>query len=130
MKKSIFIAIVAISIAFPVSVSPRETRCGWYNPDDSEEGGSLLTDSEGFWKTWTKNMGVRSQGLDNLPSLPRKDSVTIFRPKPSLNTTYGCACLEVETDKSSQFITMIYGGEILPLSTCREDPNLPRNYYR
>ncbi len=125
MKKSIFIALAALSVAFPVSVSARETRCGWY-------GEALyLKDSQGTW-IMMNHRGFSAKGQNNLPSFEGKEH--IFLPRSSLDPKfggdiYGCACLEVETNKSKKFITMIYGGEILPLSTCREDPNLPQKPY-
>jgi len=39
----------------------------------------------------------------------------------------GCACRNVVTDSVRLTISEIWGGESLPLSTCREDPNLPKS---
>ena len=118
MKKSIFIALAALSVTFPVSVSASETRCGWYYSGF----GLFLRDSQARWGISNPNSLIRAQGQNNLPSFKGKEQIVT-----SINDIYACACLEVETNKSKKFITMIYGGEILPLSTCREDPNLPSN---
>jgi hypothetical protein len=40
---------------------------------------------------------------------------------------YGCACMDVVTDSNRLRISEIRGGESLPLSTCREDPNVPKS---
>ncbi len=119
MKKSIFITLAALSVAFPVSVRASETRCGWLsNPTRAHW---RLIDSEVSWII-AQQGGYQAPGMDNLPRFDDKEKVFT-----NVRYGYGCACLEVETDQSTRKITMIYGGEILPLSTCREDPNLP-NY--
>ncbi|MEG4960309.1 DUF4087 domain-containing protein [Microcoleus sp. K4-B3] len=39
----------------------------------------------------------------------------------------GCGCMDVVTDSARFRISEIRGSESLPLSTCREDPNLPKS---
>ena len=123
MKKSIFIALAALSVAFPVSVSASETRCGWYG--NTTPGNWWLTDSEAQW-TIAAQLGFQAQGMNNLPQIDNMQKILTSRNN---FYGYGCACLEVETDKSTNRITMIYGSEALPLSTCRNDPNLPSDPY-
>lgn len=59
---------------------------------------------------------------DNLPTYNEKEYV-----KTNGYYGYGCACMDVVTDKDRSRISEIRGGESLPLSTCREDPNVPKS---
>jgi hypothetical protein len=65
--------------------------------------------------------GYQAGGMNNIP--PFNDDEYV---KTNVNYGYGCACLNVVTDRNRIRITTIQGGEQLPLSTCRKDPNLPK----
>ena len=128
MKKSIFIVLAALSVTFPVSVSASETRCGWYYKHDGTSQTLLsLTDSQYRWHIKGHRSGFQAEGQNNLPSFAGKEYIK--RQWSGGLSIYACVCLEVETDKSRKFITMIYGGEVLPLSTCDKDTNLPEKPY-
>ena len=95
-----------------------ETRCGWLqNPTPANW---YLKDKDGNW-TISVQGGYQAGGMDNIP--PFKDDQYV---KTNVNYGYGCACLNVVTDRNRMRITAINGGEQLPLSTCRQDQKLPR----
>ena len=56
--------------------------------------------------------------MDNLPTYNEKEYV-----KTNGYYGYGCACMDVVTDRNRLRISEIRGGESLPLSTFRLDPN-------
>lgn len=109
---SIFIA------ALPVLAT--ETRCGWlHNPTPANW---YLTDRDGRWTIGVQG-GYQARGIDNIPQMDDKEYI-----KTNVGSYgYGCVCLEVAVDRAKQRITLINGGEQLPLKTCREDPKLPKN---
>jgi Protein of unknown function (DUF4087) len=95
-----------------------ETRCGWLiNPTPANW---YLKDKDAQW-TISLQGGYQAGGMDNIP--PFNDDEYV---KTNVNYGYGCACLDVVTDRNRIRITTIQGGEQLPLSTCRQDPNLPK----
>ncbi|OCR02418.1 hypothetical protein BCD67_22350 [Oscillatoriales cyanobacterium USR001] len=118
MKRSLLIlAIVSFISVIALPVKATETRCGWLaNPTPANW---YLRDRDGTWLISSQG-GYQAEGMDHLPS-DQKEYV-----KTNGYHGYGCACLNVSTDSNRMRITMIQGGEELPLSTCREDPNLPK----
>lgn len=119
MKLSLLIvpAIIASISIFAVPASATETRCGWlHNPTPRNW---YLVDKDGRWIISLQG-GYAAQGMDNLPSYNQKEYV-----KTNGYYGYGCACMDVVTDSAQLRISEIQGGESLPLSTCREDPNVP-----
>ena len=121
MKVSLLIvpAIIASISIFAVPASASETRCGWLqNPTPANW---YLVDKDGRWIISLQG-GYAAQGMDNLPSYNEKEYV-----KTNGYYGYGCACMDVVTDSARLRISQIRGGESLPLSTCREDPNLPKS---
>jgi hypothetical protein len=60
--------------------------------------------------------------MDNIPPIGDREYV-----RTNGNYGYACACLNVTTDSKKMRITRIQSGEQLPLRTCREDRNLPKN---
>jgi hypothetical protein len=113
--------IPAIISSFAIATTPAkaaETRCGWLqNPTPANW---YLRDKDGSWTISTQG-GSQARGMDNLP--PFKDDEYV---KTNGNYGYGCVCLDVATSNNLRRIITIQGGEQLPLSTCREDPNLPK----
>ncbi|NJR23962.1 MAG: DUF4087 domain-containing protein [Richelia sp. CSU_2_1] len=114
---TILSSLLSIS-AFPASAT--EIRCGWlHNPTPANW---YLTDKDGQWTIGVQG-GYQASGIDNIPQMNEKEYV-----KTNVGSYgYGCACLEVTVDRKKQRITLINGGEQLPLKTCREDPKLPKN---
>jgi hypothetical protein len=65
--------------------------------------------------------GYKAKGMDHLPTNEKEYVKT--------NGYYGdgCACMDAVTDSARLRISEIRGGESVPLSTCREDPNVPKS---
>lgn len=120
MKNNLVISAIISSIFIVVLPAKAvETRCGWlYNPTPANW---YLIDKDGSW-TISLQGGYQARGMDNLPTYNEKEYV-----KTNGYYGYGCACMDVVTDKARLRISEIRGGESLPLSTCREDPNLPKS---
>jgi hypothetical protein len=118
MKRSLLmLAIISFISVIALPVKATETRCGWLqNPTP---GNWYLRDTNGTWVI-SRQGGYQAKGMDNIPS----DEKEYVRTNGYYG--YGCACLDVATDTNRMRIITIQGGEALPLSTCREDPNLPK----
>jgi hypothetical protein len=82
-------------------------------------GNWYLKDRDGTWVI-SRQGGYQAEGMDNIPS-DEKEYV-----RTNGYHGYGCAYLDVATDTNRMRIITIQRGEALPLSTCREDPNLPK----
>lgn len=120
MKNNLVISAIISSI-FIVALPAKavETRCGWlHNPTPANW---YLIDKDGRWIISLQG-GYAAQGMDNIPSYNEKEYV-----KTNGYYGYGCACMDVVTDSARSRISEIRGGESLPLSTCREDPNVPKS---
>lgn len=111
------LAIISFISVIALPVKATETRCGWLqNPTP---GNWYLRDPNGTWVI-SRQGGYQAEGMDNIPS----DEKQYVRTNGYHG--YGCACLDVATDTNRMRIIAIQGGEALPLSTCRKDPNLPK----
>lgn len=120
MKRNFLVTAISSSlviVAFPAKAV--ETRCGWlHNPTP---GNWYLTDKDNRWIISLQG-GYEAKGTDNLPTYNEKEYV-----KTNGYYGYGCACTDVVADSARSRISEIRGGESLPLSTCRQDPNLPKS---
>lgn len=118
MKQNLVIsAIISSLVIVALPAKAVETRCGWLiNPTPANW---YLVDKDGRW-TISLQGGYQARGMDNLPTYNEKEYV-----KTNGYYGYGCACMDVVTDSARLRISEIRGGESLPLSTCREDPNVP-----
>jgi hypothetical protein len=120
MKQNLLISAIISSlfiVALPANAT--ETRCGWlHNPTPANW---YLIDKDGRW-TISLQGGYQARGMDNLPTYNEKEYV-----KTNGYYGYGCACMDVAIDSAQLRISEIRGGESLPLSTCREDPNVPKS---
>jgi hypothetical protein len=120
MKKNLFISVI-ISSLFIVALPAKavETRCGWlHNPTPRNW---YLIDKDGRWII-SRQGGYEAKGMDNLPTYNEKEYV-----KTNGYYGYGCACMDVVAHSARLRISEVRGGGSLPLSTCREDPNLPQS---
>lgn len=96
-----------------------ENRCGWLanlRPRDW-----WLVDREGTWTISAQDDSTaEAAGMSQVPD---------FDPRQFVSTNgdhgYGCACLQVETDKATMSIKRVLGGKVLPLRTCQADRTLP-----
>ena len=120
MKKNLFISVIISSLFIVVLPAKAvETRCGWlHNPTPRNW---YLVDKDGRWII-SQQGGYEAKGMDD--NLPTNEKEYV---KTNGYYGYGCACMDVVTDKERSRISEIRGGESLPLSTCREDPNLPKS---
>jgi hypothetical protein len=110
-------AIISSCLIVVIPAKAAETRCGWLrNPTPANW---YLHDKDGQW-TISVQGGYQAGGMNNMPPLNDDESF-----KFGVYRSF-CACLNVVTDRNRMRMTTIQGGEQLPLSTCREDPNLPR----
>jgi len=118
-RKLLTIPALISCLPFVVAANAIETRCGWLqNPSPAN---LWLTDRHGSW-TITAQGGYQAAGTDNIPSMSNREYVTTNR-----SYGYACACLRVVADRNKMRIITIQSGRQLPLKTCRQDPNLPKN---
>jgi hypothetical protein len=104
---------------FALSANAVENRCGWlHNPTP---GNWWLTDRDGRW-TISAQGGYQARGMDKIPSIGDREYI-----RTNGNYGYTCACLRVTTDRNKMRIIRIQSGKQLPLQTCRQDRNLPKN---
>ena len=121
MKQNLLVipAILSGLSIFALPANAIETRCGWLqNPTPANW---WLQDRHGSW-TISVQGGYQARGMDNIPNINESQYV-----RTNGNYGYACACLRVSTDRKQMRITRIVSGKQLPLSTCRQDPNLPKN---
>jgi hypothetical protein len=118
-KLLIIPALISGLSIFDLPANATENRCGWLqNPTPANW---WLTDRHGTW-TISAQGGYQARGIDNMPPLSDREYVTT-----NGSYGYGCACLRVVTDRKQMRIISIQSGRQLPLKTCRQDPNLPKN---
>jgi hypothetical protein len=120
MKKSLLfcLSLATLFVGFAPSSHAAERRCGWLqNPTPANW---WLVDRDGRW-TISLQGGYSAEGMDSMPDLSQAEYV-----RTNVNYGYTCACLDVTVNRKNKRITRIYGGKRLPLSTCRQDPALPR----
>ncbi len=120
MKLKLLIpAIISSCFIVVIPAKAAETRCGWLINLTSDDNW-YLKDKDGQW-TISVQGEYQAGGMNNMPPFNDDESF-----KLGVNYRSFCACLNVVTDRNRMRMTTIQGGEQLPLSTCHEDPNLPR----
>jgi hypothetical protein len=98
------------------SVSPFQTRCGWYsNPTPSNHS---LYDKDGDWLIGAQG-GHQAEG----------DSMPTFKSRQWIITNsggygYGCACFRLRVDYETGYVLEIKSAYAKPLSACRQDRTL------
>ncbi len=113
------VSLVLIALAGMSQAPATERRCGWL--DNPTPANWWLTDRDGEWAIGTQG-GPEAPGLDELPDMTTRGWVRTNAGSYG----YGCACLDVATDRRTMRITRIAGGRPLPLAQCRRDRALPR----
>ena len=123
--KLLISTFLLLAVAF-VSAHPRtpdtttlqksETRCGWFsNPTPAN---ASLYDRDGEWIIGVQG-GYQAEG--DWPD---------FSPKQWIETNvhygYGCACLRVQVDRSTERVIKIESSRPRPLSACRRDKALKK----
>ena len=109
--------MAAMAMANPATAGT-ERRCGWlHNPTPANW---WLADRDGEWLIGAQG-GYQAPGMDDMP-----DMTTGGWVNTNGNYGYGCACMNVTTDRASRRVTRIESATPLPLRQCRADPRLPR----
>ena len=95
-----------------------EQRCGWLS--NPTPGNYWLRDRNGEWLLSSQG-GYRARGMDNMPDMTTRGWV-----ETNGSYGYGCACMQVRTDRRNGRVTQLYSARPVPLNQCRRDRNLPR----
>ncbi|HEX6661204.1 MAG TPA: DUF4087 domain-containing protein [Sphingomicrobium sp.] len=107
--------LMIIAAAAPAQAAER--RCGWLaNPTPANW---WLTDRAGEWIIGVQG-GYQAPGMDNLPDMSTKGWVNT-----NGSYGYGCACMTVQTNQQTKYVTRIISAKPVPLAQCRGDPKLP-----
>lgn len=99
-----------------VSVEKSETRCGWFSNPTPANASLYDRDAE-----WIISVQGGNQAEGDWPDFGPKQWI-----KTNVNYGYGCACLQVQVDKSSHEVIAIESSKVRPLSACRNDRKLKR----
>ncbi|MGE0180313.1 MAG: DUF4087 domain-containing protein [Sphingomonas sp.] len=115
MKIAMAVATLALVAAAPALA---ERRCGWL--DNPTPANWWFTDRDGEWEIGTQG-GYQAPGMDEMPDMTTNGWVRTNR-----SYGYGCACMEVTTNRRQMRITRIQSARPVPLRQCRADRRLPR----
>jgi Protein of unknown function (DUF4087) len=111
-------SLLAASLAAQADAVATERRCGWLqNPTPANW---WLIDRDGEWLIGAQG-GYQAPGMDEMPDMSTAGWVEV-----NGHHGYGCACLEVTTDRREWLITRIISARPVPLRQCRADRRLPR----
>ncbi|HWT13340.1 MAG TPA: DUF4087 domain-containing protein [Allosphingosinicella sp.] len=109
--------LVALALAAQPAAGS-ERRCGWlHNPTPANW---WLIDRDGEWLIGAQG-GYQAPGMDDMPDMSTGGWV-----ETNGHYGYGCACMDVITDRRSSRVTRIFSARPLPLRQCRADRRLPR----
>jgi Protein of unknown function (DUF4087) len=109
-------ATIALLAAVPAIA---ERRCGWL--DNPTPANWWLTDRDGEWTIMTQG-GRYPDGMEeNMGDMAARGWV-----RTNGYYGYGCACMDVETDRREMRVTRVISARPVPLSQCRNDRSLPR----
>lgn len=112
------ILFLLVLMTLPVTAHAGEKRCGWY--DNSTPGNMTLDDKDGQWTIAQQGL-YEAKGID-IPLNFNEENWVITN---SGNHGYGCACLEVTTDKKTMRVIKILKARVRPLTACKNDKTLP-----
>jgi len=99
-----------------LDVEKSERRCGWFsNPTPSN---ASLFDRDGEWIISVQG-GHQADG--DWPEFGRKQWI-----ETNVHYGYGCACLEVQVNRSTHEVIAIESSKARALSVCRSDRKLKR----
>jgi len=108
--------MAAMALANPAST---ERRCGWlHNPTPANW---WLVDRDGEWLLGAQG-GYQAPGMDDMPDMSARGWVEV-----NGHYGYGCACMNVVTDRATRRVTRLVSATPVPLRQCRRDRRLPRN---
>lgn len=115
MRWAIASAVLSLVAAGPALA---ERRCGWL--DNPTPANWWFTDRDGEWTIGAQG-GYQAPGMDEMPDMTTRGWV-----RTNGYYGYGCACMEVETNRREMRITRIISARPVPLRQCRADRSLPR----
>ena len=99
-----------------VSVEKSERRCGWFsNPTPSN---ASLYDRDGEWIIAVQG-GHQADG--DWPDFGARQWI-----ETNVHYGYGCACIQLQVNKSTHKVIAIESAKARPLSACRNDRKLKR----
>jgi len=115
--KASMLAAALTLIALP-GAEAAERRCGWlHNPTP---GNWWLVDRDGEWVLALQG-SEPVPGMDDIP-----DMTTAGWVRTNGHYGHGCACFQMETDRSARRVLRILSAQPLPLARCRGDRALPQ----
>ncbi len=107
------LTLFSISIFLCEKSKASEERCGWFqNPTPAN---AWLKDKDGLWIIGVQG-GHQAEG--DWPDFEDKDWI-----KTNGYYGYGCACLEVETNKEKKVLQII-NSKVKPIKVCKRDKSL------
>ena len=99
-----------------LSVEKSERRCGWFsNPTPSN---ASLYDRDGEWIIAVQG-GHQADG--DWPDFGARQWI-----ETNVHYGYGCACLQLQVNRSTHKVIAIESAKARPLSACRNDRKLKR----
>ena len=103
-----------------VAVEKSERRCGWFsNPTPSN---ASLYDRDGEWIISVQG-GHQADG--DWPDFGARQWI-----ETNVHYGYGCACLQLQVNRSTHKVIAIESAKARPLSACRSDRKLKRWGFR
>ena len=115
---SFFLVALAAALAAAAPAGGSERRCGWLqNPTPANW---WLIDRDGEWLIGAQG-GYQAPGMDEMPDMTTAGWVEV-----NGHYGYGCACMDVTTDRQNGRITRIFSARPVPLRQCRNDRSLPQ----
>jgi Protein of unknown function (DUF4087) len=116
-KKHLGAAIFA-ALFIHFQASAEEVRCGWL--DNPSPNTWWLVDKDDEWNiTQSLESGLSAESWEKLPKFT-PDQLS----KKNRAIKHGCACLTVDVN-SEGYVSKIYSSQVLPLSACRKNKELP-----
>ena len=110
--------LAATLLALVATPALAERRCGWLeNPTPANY---WFTDRDGEW-TISAQGGYHAPGWDEMPDMTTRGWV-----RTNGSYGYGCACMEVTTNRREMLVTRVISARPVPLRQCRADRRLPR----
>jgi Protein of unknown function (DUF4087) len=111
--------LLVIAITLSATAAFAEKRCGWLaNPTPANW---WLTDRDGEWILSTQGRAPVA-GFDDLPDMSTKGWVVTN----GSSYGYGCACIDLTTDRAAKTVLRMGKATPIPLAACRKDPSLPK----
>ena len=121
MRRSMILPAILIAVLGAGSANAQaksENRCGWY--ENPTPGNHWLTDRERTWVIGAQG-GPQARGIERIPEAPQSRWIATH---PNGSYGYGCACMQVRTDRRAGRITQIQSARSVPLTQCRRDRRL------